>query len=90
MSSTQAWTATARAHGPRTLIGARVLLGAGVGASSVAVPVYVAETAPVASTRVTCLVVPSACLSHASGESPGGSLNDAQQNIQPPLTCMTI
>lgn len=43
-----AWTATARAHGPRTLIGARVLLGAGVGASSVAVPVYVAETAPAA------------------------------------------
>ena len=48
LSSTQAWTATARAHGPRTLIGARVLLGAGVGASSVAVPVYVAETAPAA------------------------------------------
>lgn len=41
-----AWAATARAHGPHMLISARVLLGGAVGISSVAVPVYVAETAP--------------------------------------------
>jgi len=42
-----AWLLTAKAHDSGTLIAARVVLGAGVGVCSVAVPVYIAETAPV-------------------------------------------